>query len=149
MLIQLSGPFIIDPGHSPRRLLIELETGAGFSGSDHPECGVFSGQHDGFENPEEMNQRIPGVPIDEEVPWIQRFEIQAPHNRAPMHQRRGYHYVAISWNGGVYAAYPVPTEIMLEDSEGSWSVCIGRRGSDGVRVVMPDYAPWDLEEGQP
>jgi hypothetical protein len=29
------------------------------------------------------------------------------------------------------------------DSEGSWSVAIGRSG--GVVVALNDYAPWDLK----
>jgi hypothetical protein len=139
MLIQLAGRLTIDPNHSPHRLIVELETGVGFGSDNYPECGVFSGTHDGFENPEEMSQRLSGVPIDEETPWIQRFEIRAP-NRSRPHQRRGYHYVAIRWNGGVYMAYPVATEIILEDSEGSWSVIFNQ--PLGVTLLLHDYSPW-------
>jgi hypothetical protein len=140
MLIQLAGRFIIDPGQYPHRLVVELETGDGFGSGGHRECGVFSGMHDGFEDPAEMNRWIDGSPIDEETPWIQRYEIQAP-NRSQPSRRRGYHYVAIGWHGGAYAAYPVPIEIVLEDSAGSWSVSIGH--GNGVTVLMPDYSPWD------
>lgn len=138
MLIQLTGRFIIDPGQCPRRLVVELETGDGFGGQRS--CGVFSGMHDGFEDPSEMNRWIDGSPIDGDTPWIQRYEIQAPNRSKPSRCSR-YHYVAIGWHGGVYAAYPVPTEIVLEDSAGSWSVSIGR--GNGVTVLMPDYSPWD------
>jgi hypothetical protein len=145
MLIQLVRGLSIDPSQFPHRLMVELETGAGFREDPHPECGVFSGMHDGFEEPEEMNHRLLGSPIDEETPWIQRFEIIAP-NRSVPHQRRGYHYVAIGWNGGVYMAYPVPTEIQLEDSEGSWSVIIGH--PIGVTITMQDYTPWNSTDAQ-
>jgi len=141
VLIQLSGRFIIDPGQYPRRLVVELDIGGGFRDEGHPECGVFSGRHDGFEDPEDMNQRIPGFLFDEEVPWVQRYEILAP-NRCPPNQRRGYHYVAIGWHDRVYMAYPIPTEVTLENSAGSWSVAIGRVDG-GVTVLMPDYSPWD------
>lgn len=141
MLIQLAGRFIIDPGQYPRRLVVELEVGGGFGIEDHPECGVFSGKHDGFEDPGEMNQRIPGSPVDEDTPWVRRYEIRAP-NRSQPSRRNGYHYVAIGWNGRVYIEYPIPTEIVLEDSAGFWSVSIGR--GNGVTVLMPDYSPWDV-----
>jgi hypothetical protein len=139
MLIQLSGRFIIDPVQFPHRLVVELDVGD-FTGESHPECGIFSGRHDGFEEPEEMNQRMPEIPT-EEGSGIRWFEIRAPRNRAPLHQRRGYHYVAIGWHDHVYVAYPLPTEIVLEDSEGSWSVAVG--WGNGVTVLMPDYSPWD------
>ena len=141
MLIQLSGRFIIDPVQFPHRLVVELDVGD-FTGESHPECGVFSGRHDGFEEPEEMNRWIDGSPIDGDTPWIQRYEIQAPNRSQPSRCMR-YHYVAVGWHGGVYAAYPVPTEIVLEDSAGSWSVSIGR--GNGVTVILDDYSPWESQ----
>lgn len=139
MLIQLSSRLIIDPDQYPHRLVVELDTGGGFGHDGHPECGVVSGMHDGFEEPEDMNQRVPVVSVDEEVPWIQRFEIRAP-NRSQPHRCCRYHYVATGWHNGIYAEYPIPTEVILEDSAGSWGVTIGR--GDEVTVLMPDYAPW-------
>ena len=83
MLIQFSGRLTVDPAQYPHRLVVELDTGGGFGRDGHPECGIVSGQHDGFEEPEEMNQRVPMVSVDEEVPWIQRFEIRAPNRSQP------------------------------------------------------------------
>jgi hypothetical protein len=93
--------------------------------------------HDGFKYPEEMNQRLAGFLVEDETPWIQRYEIRAP-NRSQPHQRNGYRYVAIMWHDGVYASYQIPTEIQLEDLAGSWSVSIGQ-----VTVILNDYSPWD------
>lgn len=138
MLIQLSRRLTIDPSHSPHQLVVELETRDGRV--NEPWIGVFSGTHDGFRHPEEMNQRLDGVPIDEETSWIQRFEIRAP-NRSRPNQHLRYHYVAISWHDSVYMAYPMPTEITLEDSAGQWSVSIG-----GMTLSIPDYSPWNMEE---
>lgn len=87
---------------------------------------------------EEMNQRLPVTSVDEEVPWIQRFEIRAP-NRSQPHRCCRYHYVATQWHNGVYAEYPIPTELILEDSAGSWSVILGC----GITIHMGDYSPWD------
>jgi len=139
VLIQLACKFIIDPIRFPQRLIVELDIGGGFS-DGHPECGLFSGTNDGFEHREEMGQKIHGTPIDAESPWVQWYNICAP-NRSQPHRRHGYHYVAIGWHDGVYASYPIPTEIILEDSAGSWSVIIGR--AHGVTVLLNDYAPWD------
>ena len=139
MLIQLERRFIIDPTQYPNRIVVELEIGGGFETGGHPECGVFSGMHDGFEDPEEMNQRLAGFPVNEDTPWIQRFEIRAPNRSQPSRCRR-YHYVAVGQHCGVYIEYPTPTEIVLEDSAGSWSVSIGR--DKGVTLLMPDYSPW-------
>lgn len=139
MLIQLSGRFIIDPGQYPHRVVVELETRDGSTRDNHPECGVFSGQYDGFEETKEMNQRVAVLSSHEDTPWIQRFELCAPNRSQPSRCSR-YHYAAIGWHGGVYIAYPVATEILLEDSAGSWSVSIGR--GTGVTVLMPDYSPW-------
>ena len=143
MLIQLAGRFVIDPVQYPRRLVVELDCGDSFTGEGHPECGVFSGRFDGFRDLEEMNQRMPELPIEEEC-GTHRFEIRAP-NRSCEHQCLRYHYVAIGWGGRVYVAYPRATEITLGDVEGAWSVSI-ECGAHGVTVLMSDYAPWD-EEG--
>ena len=139
MLIQLANRFVIAPTQYPRRLVVELEVGEGFGVDSHPECGVFSGRHDGFNHPEEMNQRIPENPVDDVAPWTRRYEILAPNRSQPSRCWR-YHYVAIGHHCGVYIEYPTPTEIVLEDSAGSWSVSIGQ--GKGVTVLMPDYSPW-------
>lgn len=139
MLIQLAGRFVVDPSQYPRRLVVELEVGDDLG--NHPGCGVFSGQHDGFENPVDMNRWLEELPIGGKVPWARRYEIRTP-NRPKSDLRRGYHYVAVGWHDGVYAKYPVPTEILVEDSAGSWSVSISR--GDRITVMMPDYSPWDI-----
>jgi hypothetical protein len=71
---------------------------------------------------------------------VRRYEIRAP-NRSRPSRRQGYHYVAIDWQEHVYVSYIVSTEIVLEDSAGSWSVYIGR--GKGVTVLLNDYSPWD------
>lgn len=134
MLIRISGGFIVDSTQFQRRLVVELD--CGYRPGDHPECGVFSGRHDGFELPEEMDHRMPDI-TPEPDDSLRMFDIVAPNRPPPLHQHRRYPYVAIAWNLGGYLEYPVSTEIYLSIHE-MWDVAL-----KGVRIILPDYSPWD------
>lgn len=134
MLIRLYDRHLLDQSQFPGRLVIELDCGL----PPRPECGIFSGQHDGFEHEEEMNQRIPGVPTSADFACFVWFEIVAP-NRPRPNQLQRYHYVAITWNDRVYVSYPVATEFLLENHESEWYLYI-----EGFTIALPDYSPWGL-----
>lgn len=129
MFVNTALSIVIDPALYPGRLVVCTRT------EGRPECGVFSGNHDGFRDPEEMGKRQPTIHEDSWSDYgLEVFEI-IRENEATENQVLRYHYAVIQWENGVYAKYPVGRELVLVNSyKDPWSISFA-----GVVLVLPDY----------
>ncbi len=132
MLLRIEGRLVFDPSEYPGRLVVEFDCGNAFGDEPHPECGVFAGRSDELEPGQLMSE----IPVEEPAYGVRRFEIVAP-NLSKSHRLWQYHYLVVWWHPGVYLPHAKPTEVMLQDSGGSWSVWVGN-----TTMILPDYRPW-------
>lgn len=144
MLLDLTQPCVINPSEYVGTLAIRLQT------DNRPECGVFSGQHEGFE-PAEENQRMPhftlmdGAPMGASLNFddlgMYDFILDRPVARAEEHQMLRYSYVVRGWDSAVYVQYQDIWLVTLQELSDGWSVALGRPGQNGFRIILPDYEP--------
>jgi len=141
MLLDFSLRFVINPAAYPGTLAIRLNT------DDRPGCGVRSGRHDGFTR-EEGDQplprfRLPLEPGEEDygAMGMYDFVIDRPEGRAGTDQSLRYHYVATGWDNAVYSGYPDVWLLTLCELPTGWHVAVGRPGTNGFDLILPDYEP--------
>lgn len=145
MLIDLGLRFIVNPALYVGTLAVRLNT------DNRPECGVFSGVHDGFEE-DEQNQPMPhftlldgdsvmGATMNFDDLGMYDFIIDRPVSRAQEHQVRRYNYVVRGWNNGVYYEHQDIWVLVLQEMTSGWDVGIHRPGMNGFTLILPDYQP--------
>ncbi len=120
MLINATNLVFFDSTLYPGRLVIVLET------EDRHELGLLEGPN---------MERAPTV---EDSYYsgggFEVFEIIRKPNPKPNQVLR-YYFAATALENGAYITYPTGRELILEESEGDWSVHFA-----GVEVALPDYA---------
>jgi hypothetical protein len=145
MLLDLGLRFVINPSEYVGTLTIRLET------DDRPGCGVRSGRHHGFTQ-EEGDQpmprfRIPPEPGEEDYGdfGMYDFLIDRPEGRAGTDKSLRYHYVATGWSNAVYSGYHDVWLLTLCELPTGWHVAVGRPGTNGFDLILPDYEPGWLD----
>lgn len=119
MLINTTDRVFFDSTLYPGRLVVVLET------EDRHELGLLEGP---------TMERAPTV---EDSYYsgggLEVFEVIRKPHLQPNHVLR-YYFAATSFENGVYITYSTGRELILQDSEGDWSVHFA-----GVEVALPDY----------
>jgi hypothetical protein len=136
MLLDLSLRTIIDPTEYPSTLAVRLST------DNRPECGVFSGENRYF-SPDEECRPMPRFTPDlggGELGFYD-YVIDRPVARATENQTLQYHYVAMGWDSGPYAQYPLVWLLVLQELSDGWDISVSRPESKGFTLILPDYQP--------
>ena len=87
--------------------------------------------------------RIPPEPGEEDYGdfGMYDFLIDRPEGRAGTDKSLRYHYVATGWSNAVYSGYHDVWLLTLCELPTGWHVAVGRPGTNGFDLILPDYEP--------